>query len=64
MELPRRTQGGDAVLRLADDVESLRLEQGPGARTEPGVIVDDENGGGDRTMLSHAAESAIRLATP
>ena len=64
MELFRRPQRGDAVLRLADDVESLGLEQDPGARPEPRMVIDDENGGGDRTMLSHAGGSAIRLATP
>ena len=42
---------GRAVGRLADDVEPLGLEQHAGARTEGGVVVDDEDGQGHREAI-------------
>src|SRR5262245_3741761 len=45
MEAVYRFDGRGSVLRLADDVEPVRLEDRAGGRSEAGMIVDDQYGG-------------------
>jgi len=45
LELTRRGKRRPAVLRLADDVEALGLEQPPGNAAEPVVVVHDQDAG-------------------
>src|SRR5215208_911276 len=46
VEARHGVEGAQPVLRLADHVEALALEQHPGAGPEARVVVDDEDGGG------------------
>src|SRR5215207_3662860 len=54
MEARHGVEGAQAVLRLADHVEALALEQHAGAGPEARVVVDDQDGSG------HLAQIVVR----